>query len=92
MTITKRLNITRNAVYWYTKWHTLSLSWKYRWVWLPRWERFDAYWSLHWGSVVLDKLAFDDDDPWGDRRAEMLMVIGNLLTEPETPDTATKGG
>ena len=75
----QRIRFTRHAIYWYKKTGTWSLRWRCRWRWTVAYVNDDMQVSFHWGCILVEKLKFDEDDPWGKTRAETLAAMFQML-------------
>ena len=76
-----KLNITRNGAYVYHRRGTLAFSWRYRMPWRPEWSRNTNGWFMGCWRVGLEWIAFDADDPWGERRGEDLTHVWQMLAD-----------
>lgn len=85
-----KLRLTRIGVYVYTKRRTVSFTWKCRWFWKPSLFRMHPGFMLHWGWWMLENFVFDEDDDWGEQKAEDLGAI--LLHALDSEALATGEG
>jgi len=75
-----KLRITRLGLYVYRRSGTLSFGWKYRMPWRPEWSRESNGWFLGCWRVGIEWIAWDADDPWGERRGEDLAAAWQMMS------------
>ena len=84
-----KFRITRIAAYVYTRRGTLAFSWRYRLPWWPlEWTRDSGGWFAGCGRFGVEWLAFEEDDPWGERRFDDIVGVWELLAR----EIAEEGG
>lgn len=74
----------KTGIWRYTPQATWCLVWNVRCCLCPSFYREEVHggWWLHWLWFMFEKFAFDDDDPWGERRGEeMCDVLGVIANE-----------
>lgn len=74
-----KLRITRIAAYAYHRRGTLSFGWRYRLPWKPEWSRDSSGWFFGFWRLGMEWLAFDENDPWGERRGEEIMETWSMI-------------
>jgi hypothetical protein len=86
-----RLNITRGGIYWYTRRYTLAFNWGCRWHWKPDiFRTMNGGGWIVWGWWMMEKVAFDGDDDWGEGMAERQdailewLMLDELIDEKES--------
>ena len=82
-----KFRVTKIAAYVYTRRGTLSLCWRYRMPWWPIDRTHDSGgWFFGAGRFAVEWLAFDEDDPWGERRYEDIVDVWETIASDITKE------
>lgn len=83
-----KCRLTRIGFYIYRRHGTLSFSWRYAWFWWPEWSHDWTGWSIIWLRFGIEWMAFDEHDPWGEKRSSDIEVAWDMLIRDlESDDT-----
>lgn len=74
-----KFRITSIGMYIYHRRGTLSFSWRYRMPWWPEVSYDSSGWFYGLGRFGVEWVAFDENDPWGGRRAEDQVSAWNMM-------------
>lgn len=74
-----KFRITRIALYAYHRRGTLSFGWRYRMQWWPEWYHDSFGWFFGFWRFGIELLVHDKNDPWGERHAEEMAEVWNMV-------------